>query len=195
MIDLGTGDGRAVVARARTEPGALVIGVDAAAAAMTESSTRAARPARKGGLPNALFLVAAAERLPAELAGIAAEVTITMPWGSLLRGALAGDDSRAATAGIAGLVGPGGIVRILASVGPRDRLGLPPLRSPDREPLAGRWAEHGLTLTAFEPASQDDIEKTASSWARRLGAGRDREVWQLDLHRTQGPPGPIADRR
>jgi 16S rRNA (adenine(1408)-N(1))-methyltransferase len=75
--------------RARREPGALVIGIDASATAMAESSLRAARASRKGGLPNALFVVAAAERPPDELRATAAEVTVLFPWGSLLRGALA----------------------------------------------------------------------------------------------------------
>ncbi len=77
------------MARARAEPAAFVIGIDASAAAMAEASRRAARPAARGGVANALFVVAAAERPPIELLGIADEVTINFPWGSLLRGALA----------------------------------------------------------------------------------------------------------
>jgi 16S rRNA (adenine(1408)-N(1))-methyltransferase len=60
-IDLGTGDGRAVLATAAADPGTLAIGVDASADAMTESSRRAAR---RNALPNALFAVAAAEHPP-----------------------------------------------------------------------------------------------------------------------------------
>jgi 16S rRNA (adenine(1408)-N(1))-methyltransferase len=60
-IDLGTGDGRAVLAAAAGRPDALVIGVDASADAMVEASRRAAR---RGALPNALFAVAAAEHPP-----------------------------------------------------------------------------------------------------------------------------------
>ncbi len=187
-----------MLARARHEPEALVIGVDAAARAMAESSLRAARPGRKGGLPNALFVVAAAERLPAELTGIAAEVTITMPWGSLLRGALALDDAGEATAGIAGLLAPGGRLRILLSIDPRDRLELPALDLLGRDELAQRWLAHGLELASFAPADPAILAATGSSWARRLGAGRDRAVWQLDLLRA-GPvaasPRVLADRR
>jgi 16S rRNA (adenine(1408)-N(1))-methyltransferase len=60
-IDLGTGDGRHVLAAAAERPETLVIGVDASADAMAESSRRAAR---RGALPNALFAVAAAEHPP-----------------------------------------------------------------------------------------------------------------------------------
>jgi 16S rRNA (adenine(1408)-N(1))-methyltransferase len=154
---------------------------------MAESSLRAARPEHKGGLSNALFVVAAAERLPPELAGIAAEVTIAFPWGSLLRATLAPDDAAEAAAGIAGLVAPGGRVRALVSTDPRDRLDLPaPADTPAAE-LAARWCRHGLQLAAWRPATESEIAATGSSWARRLRAGRDRSVWQLELVRPARP--------
>jgi 16S rRNA (adenine(1408)-N(1))-methyltransferase len=195
VVDLGTGDGRAVLARARREPATLVLGLDASAAALAESSLRAARPTGKGGLPNAVFVVAAAERPPAELAGIAAEVTILFPWGSLLRGALALDDACDAARGIACLIAPGGIVRTLVSIDPRDRLSVPVLEAADATDLDARWARHGLTLTAFEPAGQAEIHASGSSWARRLAAGRDREVWRLELRRTHGSIGETGRAR
>jgi 16S rRNA (adenine(1408)-N(1))-methyltransferase len=60
-LDLGTGDGRYVLAAAAARPDMLVIGLDANAAGMAESSRRAAR---RGARPNALFAVAAAEHPP-----------------------------------------------------------------------------------------------------------------------------------
>ncbi len=60
-IDLGTGDGRRVLAAAVARTDTLVTGVDANAAAMAEASRRAAL---RGALPNALFAVAAAEHPP-----------------------------------------------------------------------------------------------------------------------------------
>src|SRR5262245_37134645 len=87
---------------------------------MAEASRRAAGPARRGGVPNALFVVAAAEAPLPELAGIADTVAIHLPWGSLLRGALALDD--AVAAGIAGLLDPSGRVEVLLAPAARDRL-------------------------------------------------------------------------
>ena len=120
MIDLGTGDGRFVLATAAAEPATLVIGIDASADAMAEASARAARSPRRGGLPNALFVAAAAEAPPAELLGIASRVVVQLPWGSLLRGALALDEEVAR--GIAGLVAPGGRVEVLLAPATKDRL-------------------------------------------------------------------------
>src|SRR4051794_36187784 len=124
MIDVGAGDGRAALAVAAAEPTTLVVGLDADAASMAEASRRAARAVRKGGLPNALFLVAAAERPPAELCGLAQLITVQLPWGSLLRGCL-GFDAAVAT-GIAALLAPDATLVLLLAPAHRDRLdGLP----------------------------------------------------------------------
>ena len=67
---------------------------------MAEASRRAARSARRGGLPNARFVVAAAEAPPAELGvSCSRRADHRLPWGSLLRGSLAIDG--VAAAGIA----------------------------------------------------------------------------------------------
>jgi len=163
-----------------------VVGVDASAAGMAESSQRAARPIRRGGLPNAFFVVAAAECPPRELHELADELTILFPWGSLLRGALALDGTVATC--IARLVHPDGSVDAFVSVTERDGLGVASngvasLGAADRRALTERWAVFGLELTDFGPASVPDIEATGSTWAKRLGAGRDRPAWRLALRR------------
>jgi 16S rRNA (adenine(1408)-N(1))-methyltransferase len=79
LIDLGTGDGRFVLAAAAEHPERLVVGVDASAAAMAEPSRRAAANPRRGGRPNALFVVAGAESLPPELDGSADWLTAWFP--------------------------------------------------------------------------------------------------------------------
>jgi len=52
------------LAAAAAQPERLVIGLDADAAAMATASRRAAAKAGRGGLPNALFVVAPIEALP-----------------------------------------------------------------------------------------------------------------------------------
>ncbi len=79
-VDLGTGDGRYVRQLARREPNCLVIGVDLCRENLREVSRRA--PA------NALYLIADALDLPAELAGVATRISINFAWGSLLQGLL-----------------------------------------------------------------------------------------------------------
>src|SRR5688572_18402089 len=118
MIDLGTGDGAAVLDAARRAPAALCVGIDADAAALREASSRAARPVKRGGLPNAVFLVADATRIPDVFTGRADEVTVTLPWGSLLRAILSSD--RGSVMEVAAALRPGGRLRIVVSVEERD---------------------------------------------------------------------------
>jgi 16S rRNA (adenine(1408)-N(1))-methyltransferase len=162
---------------------------------MAVSSLRAARPAAKGGLPNLIFAVAAAERPPAELRGRVDEVSVLFPWGSLLRGVLALDP--VAAAGLATLLAPGGRIRTLASVTDRDgpAAGVSPADLDDRDALAARWGRHGVELIDLRRATDEEIAASGSTWAKRLlasGTGRDRDVRWLELGCGAGLaiPGP-----
>jgi len=174
IVDLGTGDGRAVLARAASEPTALVIGIDAAAASMADASRRADRR----GPSNALFLAAGVETLAASpLAGRADLVSVLFPWGSLLRGVLGLD--HVALCGLAAVARPGATVEALVSVVPSD--GVASLGRLD-ERMSGRiahsWRDAGLMLSAMRPATPAEVRSSGSSWARRLGP--DRPVWRLE---------------
>jgi 16S rRNA (adenine(1408)-N(1))-methyltransferase len=155
---------------------------------MAEVSRRASRSAARGGLPNALFVVAAAERLPAELHGVADELTIAFPWGSLLRGVLALDDD--AAAGIAALLAPDAAATATLSVEARDGLDLPPLDAEGApEALRERWSRLGLRPCDLRKATAEELALMPSTWARRLAAGRDRSAWRLELRGIE-PCGP-----
>jgi 16S rRNA (adenine(1408)-N(1))-methyltransferase len=184
-VDLGTGDGRFVLATAAANRDRLVVGVDPVAAAMAESSHRASRPERRGGLPNALFVVASAEALPGEMTAVADRVTVNLPWGSLLRGALALDT--AAAAGIASLALPGGSVELLLAPATRDGLA-PDMNVEARleNGLATDWMAHGLVLEDAHPATREDLDAVRTTWSRRLGLGTidDRRAWRLVLRRA-----------
>ena len=180
IVDVGTGDGRAVVDRAVDEPNALVVGVDASAAAMATASRRAARR----GPRNALFFAEGAERFAGSpLAGSAHLVTVTFPWGSLLRGVLGLDE--AALCGVAALLRQRGDLRVLASVVPGDRVaGMECLDDSAEPAIRAAWLAAGLELTAFRPATTGDLAASGSTWARRLRAGGDtRPVWRLEGRR------------
>jgi 16S rRNA (adenine(1408)-N(1))-methyltransferase len=177
ILDIGTGDGRAVLARATAEPASLVIGIDAAAAAMAESSRRADRR----GPRNALFFAAGAETLASSPLACAGDlVTVTLPWSSLLRGVVGLDD--AALRGVAATLAGAGRLEVLASVVPSDGLdGLDRLDPAAAPAIAAAWGAAGLRLEAMRPATRTDIEAAGSSWARRLGP--DRPVCRLEGRR------------
>jgi 16S rRNA (adenine(1408)-N(1))-methyltransferase len=182
VIDLGCGDGRGVLAAASAEPRSLVIGIDASGASMGEASRRAAAAGRRGGLPNALFVVSAAEAIEPVIDGVADAVSVLFPWGSLLRGML-GLDS-VVPERVARLLQPGGRLAIVLSVSERDRVdGMPCFGAAEVAGVAARWSCHGLFVRSAHRLHDEEITALPSTWARRLRAGRDfdREVWRLEL--------------
>jgi 16S rRNA (adenine(1408)-N(1))-methyltransferase len=190
-LDLGTGDGAAVIRRARHDAAALVIGVDPNAAAMRDASRLAARQPKKGGLPNALFVLAAAENLPSELDGRVDELWITLPWGSLLRGAVCAEPWL--VDGMHRLLRPGAEVGMLLSVTQRDAsMGLPVLDAGSIHALATTYRTFGFTPLDARAATLEDVRESGSSWARRLDIPRSRPAWRLRLRvldQTAGTTG------
>src|SRR5690242_14702167 len=131
---------------------------------MAEASRRAAARARKGGMPNAHFALAAAEAIPPELAGL---VTVRFPWGSLLRGVV-GDDDRAA-AGVASLVAPRGVLELVLAPSDRDGLEAIPTSAAGLADAAARaFAPFGFDVIEARAMSAVEVRATHSTWARRL---------------------------
>jgi len=190
VIDLGAGDGRFVLATAAASPDALVVGVDADAASMAEPSRRAALGSHRGGLANAVFVVAAAESLPAALDGIATSLSVHFPWGSLLHGLLCADPIM--LAGIQRVTRPGATVTLLLSVTERDHVaGLASFAGDAVARIRRCYAARGLALTEGRPATAADLAGSHSTWAKRLGAGGQRPVWLLRF-RVCGPPTSVC---
>jgi 16S rRNA (adenine(1408)-N(1))-methyltransferase len=168
-VDVGTGDGKAVLRWAGADPYRLFIGIDANAAGMRRSAQRAT------GIANVAFVVAAAESLPEDLAGVADTVTVQFPWGSLLRGILSGEGP--VLANLARTAAPGATLTVLWSVADRDRGAIG--RSVPLRPSEDRFAAVGLDVCEIRPASALELGSTGSTWAKRLRAGVDREVTVL----------------
>jgi len=183
VLDLGTGDGVFVIDQARQSPEAFFIGIDAAADNLAEVSRKAERKISRGGARNCLFLCAATESLPAALAGIADELYINYPWGSLLMGVIVPNASTLAA--IASLLKPGGVIHLLVnySVLSDDdlckRLNLPLLTSiTDTDYLVPSYESCGLRITRRDLLPGEPSYRT--SWGRRLFRGSLRQTLAID---------------
>jgi 16S rRNA (adenine(1408)-N(1))-methyltransferase len=150
-----------VVHRARRDPTTFAIAIDASPDALSHGAWRAHRLR----LANVAFLVTSAEELPRALDRIADETTVHFPWGSLLNGLLLADPA---------IVGPlacslraGGELRLLVSAVERD--GYPEATPASLIALAPRYVAVGLALTESRWATADDLARSRSSWAKRLG--------------------------
>ena len=176
-LDVGTGDGSFVYRYAREHPERLVVGLDPVAENLREWSAKAARKPERGGLGNALYVVGSIEQPPEELKGVADEAFVTLPWGSLMRGLVLGDDM--VLAGLASVMARGGHVRIVINTRifddpvPIEARDLPePTPAYVRQTLAPRYAAHDLEITAVREIEADAVRALGTTWAKRLSHRR-----------------------
>lgn len=184
VIDLGTGDGRFVSAAAKKNPRRFYIGIDAAVDALRKPSTKATRKPNKGGLPNAMFIQAAVEDLPDELNGVADEIHIHFPWGSLLAAVLRGEPN--VLAGLRRIAAPDCLLEIVVGIDPeRDRAEIERLAIPNlsdkylRDALLPKYAAAGFKYVSGGLISESEWAALETSWARRLSGNSRRFVTSL----------------
>ena len=178
LVDVGTGVGNALLRRARREPRTFFIGIDAAADNMREASDRAHRQPARGGVNNLVFVAGAANDLPGPLAGIADEVTVVLPWGSLLQVVLLADPVFLAK--LQAVLKSNGRLEMLISVAESDvGAGSIDFDEERARDLATEYARLGFRLEAVQVAEGSDVDRLGSTWGRRLGIPRRRQAWIL----------------
>lgn len=164
IVDIGTGDGRFVYESARQNPNKFFIGIDPNVKPLEKISEKIHRKPAKGGAPNVLFVQSAVEDLPAELDGVADEVHVHFPWGSLLRAFVTADVE--VLRNVRRICSPGALLEVVINDHIADQLH-------ERYRSAGfEVLEHGSV-----PASQwSEFETT---WARKLKQNERRSVVYL----------------
>ncbi len=177
-LDIGTGDGRFVIAAARERPDWLWIGLDPVKENMAKSARVAQSSVKRGGVPNAIFIRAAAESLPGPLADLADCITINYPWGSLLK--IVAMPVKAHLERIRECGKPNADVEIYLNYStfedPQylERLGFPVSTDPANDPeLLQTYVDAGFALPRLEVFKGDPPFK--SQWGRQLVRGADRQ--------------------
>jgi len=177
-VDVGTGDGRFAYQLASDDARRFVVGIDALAEPMGERAAIAARKPARGGRPNLVFVHAAVEALPVELRGVADEISVQLPWGALLEGIVR---ARAdVLQGIAGLGRRG--ARLTVTLNGEIWLESTPARFEDlpvptpayvAEVVAPAFRSVGIALGPARYATAAEAKALPTTWARRLGHGRE----------------------
>ena len=135
------------------------------------------------------------ESLPVELAGVADQVTVVLPWGSLL--AAVALPRPEVLRGIRALCQPGARLTVVLGSDPaRDRAELQRLGIPSLQPseLASRLAlgygEAGFTLKAVRALEPNGLARWPSTWTARLARGDGRAF--VELEAVAGSAGGCA---
>ena len=181
IIDIGTGDGRFVYESARLNPNKFYIGIDPNTRPLQKISEKIHRKPAKGGAPNALFIQAAVDDLPAELDGVANEIHVHFPWGSLLHAVATGDievlrNLRRICAGGASLEVVIGLdsERDQAEI---ERLGLSPVTLEFIDNVLGpNYAAAGFQIVERGTIGAAEWPRINTSWARRLQGNERRSI-------------------
>ena len=184
IIDIGTGDGRFVYQSARRNPKKFYIGIDPNLAPLEKISEKIHRKPVKGGAPNVLFIQAAVEDLPAELDGVADELHVHFPWGSLLRAIATGDVS--VLRNLRRICSFGALLEVLIGLDPvRDRaelerLGITKfsLQQID-EVLRPNYFNAGFEITERGILPASEWPEFNTSWAKRLQQSENRPITYL----------------
>jgi len=184
IIDIGTGDGRFVYQSARRNPNKFYIGIDPNTRPLEKISEKIHRKTAKGGAPNVLFIQSAVEDLPAELDGVADEVHVHFPWGSLLRAVATGDVE--VVRNLRRVCSNGALLEVVIGIDPvRDRseierLDLPPLSLNFIDNvLVPKYATAGFEIVERGILSPSEWPNLDTSWAKRLQGNEQRTISYL----------------
>jgi 16S rRNA (adenine(1408)-N(1))-methyltransferase len=181
VIDIGTGDGLFVYQSARRNPQKFYIGVDANPRPLEKVSEKVHRKPAKGGLANVLFIQAAVEDLPTELDGVANEVHVHFPWGSLLRAVAAGE--KEVLRNLRRMCAVDALLEVVIGFDPeRDsseiaRLELPPLTLEHIDSvLAPEYRNAGFEIFERGVIASSKWPEFQTSWAKRLKGNTSRAL-------------------
>ena len=186
-MDIGTGDGHFVYQSARSNPHKFYLGIDVNPAALEKISEKAHRKPAKGGAPNLLFVHSPVENLPVELSGVADEIHIHFPWGSLLRAVYGGEET--VLRGLRRICAPDALLEVVIGVDQQrdrseiDRLGLENISEDHlRCNLTPRYAHAGFEVYESGVLQAGEWPCLNTAWAKRLQMNPTRKLLYLIAH-------------
>ena len=184
VVDIGTGDGRFVYELAQAHPEWFCIGVDPARENLEQYSAKIYRKPNKGGLSNALYVIASVEALPPELKGLAEAIHINFPWGSLLQAVVLADQR--VLANIARLSSSRASLEMFINTSIfHDPIPIKVQDLPEvtldyiDKVLAPAYAEAGFKIVERRALSEEEVKQVQTTWGKRLAYGKDPSTFYV----------------
>jgi 16S rRNA (adenine(1408)-N(1))-methyltransferase len=148
---------------------------------MEKVSEKVHRKPAKGGLSNILFMQAAVEDLPPELDGIADEVHVHFPWGSLLQAVAVGDQH--VLRNLRRICSLDALLEVVIGLDTErdrteiDRLGIQPITSDFvNNVLRAHYRNAGFEICERGTILPAEWPKLQTSWAKRLKGNANRSL-------------------
>ena len=180
VLDLGTGDGRYVYKNALINLDTFYIGVDPSASSLEEFSKKAV----KQKLNNTLFVVGSLEVFPNELEGIADELVINLPWGTLLLAIV--KPTPQTLVKLASILKKPGMLTVIfgydSNLEPSEtkRLNLATITEKQiTEEIIPSFEEKGFVLQKCATLSPPDLKMLESTWGKKIALRQERPVFML----------------
>lgn len=196
IVDIGTGDGEFVYKIAKENPDRFVIGIDPQHKGLERISARIYKKPTKGGIKNAIFVLSNLEDLPEELDEIANQVFINLPWAGLLKGILLVEDNTWNP--VKRICQRGALIDILISYEKSReddefrKFDLPAIDSSYlKNIMTPKLEAKGFKVLAIKNIASKELMNYPSSWAKKLGFGRDRKYYYLRI-KVEYQPGPAG---
>lgn len=193
VVDIGTGDGKFVYKLAQAHPEWFCIGIDSTQANLEEYSAKIYKKPSRGGLSNAIYVIASAEDLPQELNGLADRIYVNFPWGSLLERVVRGGQT--VLSNLVRISAAAAIVEMLINYSlftdpvPVEVRELPELTLDyiDHK-LAPAYAKVGIIVVQREILGKDELKEIPTTWSKKLAYGREPRTLhiRMEIKKTDG---------
>lgn len=186
IVDIGTGDGKFTYQVAKEHPDKFVIGIDHAQQPLEGTSAKIYKKEHKGGLENALFVLANIEDLPQELTGVANQVFIHFPWSGLLCGVILVEEKT--WSNIKRICQPGAYIDLIFGYDSAyeqkavDHFSLPELTLEYiQKMMVPKLELNGFEVLLCKQLELDELKNYPSTWSKKLSFGRERVYYYLQL--------------
>jgi 16S rRNA (adenine(1408)-N(1))-methyltransferase len=183
-LDIGTGDGRYVFKSALKNPNYLYIGIDPA-----PNLKDYQRKINRKKLNNSILIVSSIENFNPQLSDYFDEISIILPWGSLLKYVVTTDQKFFEK--IITWLKPLGNIKIIFGFNEdfeekeTKRLGLPELNTEEIQYISQKYKNlKNVKLVDFRETTPKDLKNFETTWAKKLTFGAERKYIYIELKRV-----------
>lgn len=138
----------------------------------------AGRKPQRGGVPNVRFVLAPVEQLPTELTAAADQLSVLLPWGSLLRAVWQPDCDTLLR--IRALCRERAQLEVVVALDPaRDHLADFATNIAPKRYLLPAYRDAGFEVTALESLDPAQLKAVDTTWAKKLAPRPGQTAWRL----------------